>query len=244
MRLRPPRNHIHDAPIDGARALPVNQGSVEGLESAQPIAGKYVKPAREKGYPKGLGRAEVAHGLVEYHCCVGPDALKIPAHTGRTIPSSGLQAKKRRCFWHRRSLGRKRPRKQCASARLRSYNDLRGCSTQALLAAMQHYFRHSGRTVAHLPHTPPGGSVPTLAACKSMVAVSDAGTGPPAGGQRSGWTSRRSVRCFLGAYRPNQQVSSPLRLPHPRPGWRHVSTSTSGRSSGSDTSERHLPCSS
>jgi hypothetical protein len=46
-----------------------------------------------------------------------------PGMTRRKVGSSGCETairleKKRRRLWHRRSLGRKRPRKQCAEARL------------------------------------------------------------------------------------------------------------------------------
>ena len=53
------------------------------------------------------------------------DARTIAGDTGRTHPPGfaagcfGALTKKRRCLWHRRSLGRKRPRKQGAEARLR-----------------------------------------------------------------------------------------------------------------------------
>ena len=41
------------------------------------------------------------------------------SHPGLVRDAHPAAAKKRRCLWHRRSLGRKRPRKQWAVARLR-----------------------------------------------------------------------------------------------------------------------------
>jgi hypothetical protein len=51
----------------------------------------------------------------------------------------GEKRQKRRCLWHRRSLGRKRPRKQSAEARLRAQLGASQVQHARGFAAMQHF---------------------------------------------------------------------------------------------------------
>jgi len=82
-----------------------------------------VRPPGSHRSPKG-GEAS-AH----FAGCVG---MRPNAHPKKAAVPCG----------HRRSLGRKRPRKQGAPERsCETQNGLRRCSMQALIAAMQHFFR-------------------------------------------------------------------------------------------------------
>ncbi|MDB5403373.1 MAG: hypothetical protein JWQ55_5391, partial [Rhodopila sp.] len=138
---------------------PPRQSHLE-LPSTEPKLARSYQPVGESGFDDS--RNARSAGFQRDRPVAGPP-IRPPPLIGSTPHENRLaattQTKKRRCLWHRRSLGRKRPRKQCAEARLQALE----CPSQVQHASpnllRRSIFFRSPESVAFQPQClprPPG----------------------------------------------------------------------------------------